>query len=496
MGSFRSEAMLAMNRGLCLVLLIAAWSANVEALPVQGDTVQLGAGAEVEAPVGGQVAADEAAVKEAEKEVAADASASAVKPIEMGSSASIGTKPVDTNAIASGMRITTPETRDFTAVRTPAIDPNEHLYVEPTYKKPPPQEHINRNLKPGDPMYPRQQAETPIFTYNHQMHHIHTSLQAGRDHAYATARGANNVLLAAEDGSKATADMAYRARAEQEENLAVSEAKIDKIKLEIADVSGEDNKEHAKLQLALERAKRQHAKQLAEANTMGAAVDKMIAKAGAIEGNARAAFDQLKDPTMELEGAIVAAAKAKMALEAHDRQVARDNARDAADAKNKAVFEAADAKGQAAVEAIKEHEQKLNAEAKEKDFQIAAKDAAAATKRISDGLGVAKPLSAKEKEAAETVAAEANTPTPAEAKAAADKKAADKKAADEKAATEKKAADDKLAADQKAVADAKAAADKAAPAAEKPAAAAEKPAAEKPAAAPEEKPAAEKPAAP
>merc|ERR1711990_435017 len=459
MGAQIHCAMLAMNRGLCLVLLIAAWSANVEALPVQGDTVQLGAGAEVEAPVGGQVAADEAAVKEAEKEVAADASASAVKPIEMGSSASIGTKPVDTNAIASGMRITTPETRDFTAVRTPAIDPNEHLYVEPTYKKPPPQEHINRNLKPGDPMYPRQQAETPIFTYNHQMHHIHTSLQAGRDHAYATARGANNVLLAAEDGSKATADMAYRARAEQEEN-----------------------QEHAKLQLALERAKRQHAKQLAEANTMGAAVDKMIAKAGAIEGNARAAFDQLKDPTMELEGAIVAAAKAKMALEAHDRQVARDNARDAADAKNKAVFEAADAKGQAAVEAIKEHEQKLNAEAKEKDFQIAAKDAAAATKRISDGLGVAKPLSAKEKEAAETVAAEANTPTPAEAKAAADKKAADKKAADEKAATEKKAADDKLAADQKAVADAKAAADKAAPAAEKPAAAAEKPAAEKPAA--------------
>merc|ERR1712100_742181 len=276
----------------------------------------------------------------------------------------------------------------------------------------------------------------------------------------------------------------------------LSEAKIDKIKLGIADVSGEDNKEHAKLQLALERAKRQHAKQLAEANTMGAAVDKMIAKAGAIEGNARAAFDQVKDPTMELQGPIVAAAKAKMALEAHDRQVARDNARDAADAKNKAVFEAADAKGQAAVEAIKEHEQKLNAEAKEKDFQIAAKDAAAATKRISDGLGVAKPLSAKEKEAAETVAAEANTPTPAEAKAAADKKAADKKAADEKAATEKKAADDKLAADQKAVADAKAAADKAAPAAEKPAAAAEKPAAEKPAAAPEEKPAAEKPAAP
>merc|ERR1719498_2369711 len=157
-----------MNRGLCLVLLIAAWSANVEALPVQGDTVQLGAGAEVEAPVGGQVAADEAAVKEAEKEVAADASAPAVKPIKMGSSATIGTKPVDTNAIASGMTITRPETPEFTAVRTPAIDPSQHLYEEPTYKKPPPQEHINRNLRPGDPMYPRQQAEPPIFTYNHE----------------------------------------------------------------------------------------------------------------------------------------------------------------------------------------------------------------------------------------------------------------------------------------------------------------------------------------
>jgi len=254
-------------------------------------------------------------------------------------------------------------------VSTPHIDVNGMIHHEPTFKKPPPPEFINRDKRPGDDGYIAQNAEQAIHTADHTLHKIDVQLQKDRDLKYEVARGAHNELLAAQQGSAATADMANAVRLQQEEDLALVEKKIRQIKNEMLDHAGSNNKEHAKLQLQLERQKRRHAELLASAKTMGEAVESAITKAGEIEGRARANFHANIDPNLELEHAIVDAAKAKMALEEHDKRVRQENQQAASDKKKEEFFDKVEEKGQEAIAKIKEDYEKQKDAAEEADYK-------------------------------------------------------------------------------------------------------------------------------
>merc|ERR1711871_90027 len=242
---------------------------------------------------------------------------------------------------------------------------------EPTLVKPPPEEYINRNLRPGHKHYMRQQAEKAIYTADHELHHIDVDLQKTRDHLYTVARGAKNELLAAEDGSFATAQMA------------TVEKHIQNIKSQMIDVQGEDNKAHAKLQLELERQKRKHTELLAQAKTMGEAVDQAITKAGEIEGRARANYHANMDPNMELEHAIIEAAKAKMALAQHDKEVALENKQEQTDKKKEKYFNKVEEKGQEAMQKIKDTFEEQKAAQEEADHKAEVESAKAVEKEAA-----------------------------------------------------------------------------------------------------------------
>merc|ERR1711981_1412708 len=115
---------------------------------------------------------------------------------------------------------------------------------EPLLTKPPPPEFINRDKRPGDDGYLAQNAEQAIHTAEHTLHKIDVKLQSDRDLKYEAARGAHNELLAAQQGSAATADMANAVRTQQEEDLAIVEKKMRQIKNEMVEHAGVNNKEH------------------------------------------------------------------------------------------------------------------------------------------------------------------------------------------------------------------------------------------------------------
>lgn len=232
----------------------------------------------------------------------------------------------------------------------------------------------------------RQQTEKAIYTADHEIHHINVRLQKHRDHKYSIARGAKNELLAAQDGSFATAQMANAVRSQQEMDMATVEKHIQNIKGQMIDVQGEDNKAHAKLQLELERQKRKHTELLAQAKTMGEAVDQAITKAGEIEGRARANFHANMDPNMELEHAVIEAAKAKMALAQHDQEVAVETKQEKSDDKKEVFFNKVEEKGQEAMQKIKDtfEEQK---DAQEEADHKAEVDSAAAVEKEAATVG-------------------------------------------------------------------------------------------------------------
>jgi len=251
--------------------------------------------------------------------------------------------------------------------RTPSM--NLDVDNEPLLVKPPPEEYINRNLKPGDDGWRKQQSEKAIYTAEHELHHIDVRLQASRDMKYDHARGASNVLRAAEQGSHATAEMANAVHAQQKNDLAQTMQKIRDIKDEMVDVTGSDNKAHAKLQLRLERQKRKYAELLASAKVTNEAVEAAINKAGEIEGRARAQYHASMDPNMKLENAIIEAAKAKMALEEHDKNVHLENQREKSDEKKKEYFAKVDQQGQDAMAKIREQAEGAEAKAEEADYK-------------------------------------------------------------------------------------------------------------------------------
>jgi hypothetical protein len=401
-----------------LVLLVAAWHANVEAMPIAADTDSAPLGEAVKQPLEEPIVRKEippappnkdapdtaatqyqaAKVENAKNQVKAalaavhgdtsDRSGGGAPPTgafpdtsTKPASVSVPGAPAAPDASAFDSRVD-PANAQPLSVPVPSIaNPESLVDHEPMLVKPPPEEYINRNLKPGDNGYMKQQSERAIYTAAHEIHHIDVKLQSHRDRLYDAARGSKNVYLAARAGSHATAEMANAVRSQLENDLAFSEKKIDEIKMEmVADET--DNAQHAKLQLKLERAKRKHAELLARAKTMGEAVDSAITKAGEIEGRARAQFHSDMDPNMELEHAIIEAAKAKMALDEHDKMTEQQNKDDAEDKKKKAYYLKVQEQGQETLAKIKangeeardaaeEAAYKANMEASKKAMQMA-----------------------------------------------------------------------------------------------------------------------------
>jgi len=388
-------------RSAAVMLLIAlAWNADVEALPIHQDTggADLGAPGDPVVKVDTSMARSEvvpkAEIKDAPKTAAtagaaAAASASMAKVKEAlaqvhGVDPSRAPSSTRSSSLSSASSYTPPPSTDFPSadgapgtrqstepmtLSTPSMSVERHLFPEKTFVKPPPEEFINRDKKPGDAGYIKQNAERAIYTAEHELHHIDVRLQRDRDAAYDHARGSHNVLVAAQAGSVATAEMANAVREEQENGLATLEQKIQNVKVSMIDHAGVNNKQHAKLQLELERLKRKHAELLATTETMGAAVDSAITKAGEIEGRARAAYNSNMDPNMELEHAVVAAARAKMALEEHDKTVALENGIAREDEKKKVFFNKVEEKGLQAVKNIEENYQGQQAQMEEEDYK-------------------------------------------------------------------------------------------------------------------------------
>jgi len=349
--------------GLIFVLLLAAWHANIEAAPIhsEADSANLGEASkqarenipepkEPENPTPSQAAAKtsvDASKRKVEQALAA---------VNGGSVPNSVRTPVVNVAKPAGVdNIQDPYDAQPDTVKPPTIPtPDSYVFNEPTLVKPPPEKYINRNLKPGDEGYFHQQAEDPIMTATHTLHHIEVKLQKNRDIRYNEARGAHNVYLAAQSGAAATADMANAVKEQQESDFSEIEQHMRQVKEKIAEVQGRNNPAHAKLNLQLERLKRKKAETEARAKTLGEAVDKAINKAGEIMGRARAVAAEQMDPHMELEHAIVANAKAQMALEEHDKQTKLENQQERSDQKKRDYFSKVDEQSTAAYQKLKD----------------------------------------------------------------------------------------------------------------------------------------------
>merc|ERR1711998_529167 len=378
---------------LLLVLLLAAWHVDVEALPLHAGAEgghHLGE-AVAQDPVDAPIIRPEVQPVEVEdapqtpemvgqkvrvensmekvKEALAAVNGGEPSTTSTTSTTDIPDESTTSFPSASGF-VDSQESTNPAQVSVPRIqDPNELVDHEPLLVKPPPPEFINRDLRPGHKRYIIQNSEDAILTADHAIHKIDMTLQQKRDHLYYVARGAKNELVAAQEGSHATAEMANAVRLQQETDMATVEKQIQNIKGHMIDARGVDNKEHAKLQLQLERAKRKHAELLAQAKTMGEAVDQAITKAGEIEGRARANYHANMDPNMELEHAIIEAAKAKMALAQHDKEVAVENTQEKTDEKKEEFFDKVEEKGREAMDTIKEQYEDQAKKAEEEDYQ-------------------------------------------------------------------------------------------------------------------------------
>jgi hypothetical protein len=380
-----------------------AWNANVEAFPVSADNMALGDGAP------GGVA----------EQAAYGVTAPQIPTPTVFNPESMKVKPV-------------PNVDVQAKVPTASVAAKDHVYDEPRLKKPGPPEFMNRDKKPGDRFYAEQMSRKPVYTYNHQMYHIENHLQMKRDLDNRKAVGAFNALQAAKVNSATTAEMAYRARSDEEDKLAASEAKISELRNNIAAVAGNDNEDHAKLQLQLERAKQAHAGILAASAQMAKEVDAAIDKSAQIQGLAKVDYEINMDGTMELSQAIIAAQAAKMQLDQFDKQVAAEKKVSVVDKANKAEFAAADVKSADAVAQVDANAEQAERAAEEADYQADKKQARDAAAKKNKGLVTV----ASEEAESNHLAAEAaaiNVPTPP-APEPADKPAAYSSSAEDTAA--------------------------------------------------------------
>jgi len=234
----------------------------------------------------------------------------------------------------------------------------------------------------------------------HHKYSIHDLLESDEDAKWDNARRKARLVAATEQASQAAANMANAVRAEEAQSVDrckkreakmaqkiararsgngipcpnAMEAQSSPKRLLLDDCPSKAATKHqriAKLMLRWARVKGKCAKLLAKAKGMGKAVNTMIKKAARVQGNAEASAKMADEGTSELQRAILAHAKAKMALELFRKQ---HNYVKQAKRDDKALHKEAEktaAKFAAQKEKLKDEARKEEAAAKEKDRQEA-----------------------------------------------------------------------------------------------------------------------------
>merc|ERR1712139_310164 len=192
--------------------------------------------------------------------------------------------------------------------------------------KPSSEKFINRALTVGSKGFSHQQAERAIHTADHELYKIKKNLRNKRQAKYDAARGAVELKEASAAAAEAAANMAAAVRSSAARNVARVVKRISKLQARMDGVARNNGKgckpgeTPATMKVAMAKLVAKKSGLLAQATLASKAAQAAISKAASVKGAAQANAINKQDGTTRLEHAIVANAKAKIALARFDRK--------------------------------------------------------------------------------------------------------------------------------------------------------------------------------
>jgi len=282
-----------------------------------------------------------------------------------------------------------PSTDGNTKVSAPSAPSVSTIAKSKTAPAVPEQKYTNRDKQPGQAGWLRQQAEKGDKTADYQIQSIQTKLTSIRAAKYREAAGSQNLLKAAKEASDAASAMASQVRKEDAKKVSRAEQRVRKLtarrarlhaKLLVA--TKQKGKQHlvkkiekkiANTQIKLARVKGQRERLFAKASSMGKAVNKLLAKAGVIQGRAKEEAIADEDGSTRLQRAMYENAKAQLALKAFEKETKVTNAQAKDDQKMKQNAEKVEEDNKKKVKDAKKQFQEANRKAEETEHQQALK---------------------------------------------------------------------------------------------------------------------------
>jgi len=305
-----------MLRGvLFLSCLVVVWHATVEALPVyeDADVVLL------------DTEKVKAKTSPAAKRAKAEAKNQKAKVVRMRAALN-GHSSVDT-ADKTSLPTSTPSTEDSLNVQAPNLARTSSIAKRKApLNKPSSEEFVNRALTVGSKGFSHQQAERAIRTADHDLYRINKNLRKKRAAKYSEARGAVELKEASAAAAEAAANMAAAVKNSAARKVARVVKKITKLQARMDGVARNNGKgckpgeTPATMKVAMAKLVAKKSGLMAQATLAAKAAQAAISKAASVKGAAQANAINKQDGTTRLESAIVANAKAKIALARFDRQ--------------------------------------------------------------------------------------------------------------------------------------------------------------------------------
>merc|ERR1711907_204411 len=307
---------MSMLRGvLFLSCLVVVWHATVEALPVyeDADVVLL------------DTEKVKAKTSPAAKRAKAEAKNQKAKVVRMRAALN-GHSSVDT-ADKTSLPTSTPSTEDSLNVQAPNLARTSSIAKRKApLNKPSSEEFVNRALTVGSKGFSHQQAERAIRTADHDLYRINKNLRKKRAAKYSAARGAVELKEASAAAAEAAANMAAAVKNSAARKVARVVKKITKLQARMDGVARNNGKgckpgeTPATMKVAMAKLVAKKSGLMAQATLAAKAAQAAISKAASVKGAAQANAINKQDGTTRLESAIVANAKAKIALARFDRQ--------------------------------------------------------------------------------------------------------------------------------------------------------------------------------
>merc|ERR1712196_190458 len=307
---------MSMLRGvLFLSCLVVVWHATVEALPVyeDADVVLL------------DTEKVKAKTSPAAKRAKAEAKNQKAKVVRMRAALN-GHSSVAT-ADKTSLPTSTPSTEDSLNVQAPNLARTSSIAKRKApLNKPSSEEFVNRALTVGSKGFSHQQAERAIRTADHDLYRINKTWGKKRAAKYSAARGAVELKEASAAAAEAAANMAAAVKNSAARKVARVVKKITKLQARMDGVArnnGEGCKPGetpATMKVAMAKLVAKKSGLMAQATLAAKAAQAAISKAASVKGAAQANAINKQDGTTRLESAIVANAKAKIALARFDRQ--------------------------------------------------------------------------------------------------------------------------------------------------------------------------------